>query len=356
MRKTVHKAELARLSSFLAILWASMMWSGCGGASSASGPVTPASKSARDSSQLIYVLNQQNVTVHSVPGGPATLTIQNGVLNPTAAAVDPSGNLYIANAGNDTVTVYAPGQSTITRTIKAGILHPSHLVFDGSGNLYVANDGKYGGFVTEYAQGAMKPERKIVGDFHRIAALALDKQGNVYISVRERGARKGFVAIVVPTATSVTQKRTSGLFSPRGIAVDMHGILYVANEYGGNGVCTHGCVQEYALGSSEPLRTLSGITGPYAVAVDPVGEFLYVVSADQFTVFATGGTSELKQIFLTGGRSLAFDGDDNLWAAVGGSPARIIGWRPGLTNEVGFIEHDQGVRMPIQAVLSPVQK
>ena len=58
-------------------------------------------------------------------------------------AFDSSGNLFVANAGNNTVSEFIavggilPTSPTVTRT---GLDYPSAMAFDSSGNLYVAND------------------------------------------------------------------------------------------------------------------------------------------------------------------------------------------------------------------------
>ena len=57
---------------------------------------------------------------------------------PEALAFDTSGNLYVANYGNNTVSKFAPGSTTPTATL-TGLSGPDALAFDASGNLYVAN-------------------------------------------------------------------------------------------------------------------------------------------------------------------------------------------------------------------------
>ena len=58
---------------------------------------------------------------------------------PDALAFDASGNLFVANSGNDTVSEFAPGSTTPTATL-SGLNRPIALAFDASGNLFVAND------------------------------------------------------------------------------------------------------------------------------------------------------------------------------------------------------------------------
>ena len=58
-----------------------------------------------------------------------------------ALAFDRYGDLFVANAGSNTVTEFAPGSTTAETTYTSGISHPAALAFDSSGNLYVANEG-----------------------------------------------------------------------------------------------------------------------------------------------------------------------------------------------------------------------
>ena len=74
---------------------------------------------------------------------------------PWALAFDSSGNLYVANDGNNTVSKFAPGSTTPSATYSAGLSDPVALAFDSSGNLYVANDGN--NTVSEFAPGSTTP-------------------------------------------------------------------------------------------------------------------------------------------------------------------------------------------------------
>src|SRR5207253_9810605 len=84
----------------------------------------------------------------------ATLT---GLYHPFALAADPSGNLYVANAG--IVAKFAPG-STVPGAILAGLDEPFALAVDAAGNLYVANrlygDAEHPGTVSKFTSGALQ--------------------------------------------------------------------------------------------------------------------------------------------------------------------------------------------------------
>ena len=69
-----------------------------------------------------------------------------GLSFPAALAFDSSGNLYVINAGNNTVSIVTP-DGVVSTFVSSGLDQPNGLAFDSSGNLYVANAGN--GTVTE---------------------------------------------------------------------------------------------------------------------------------------------------------------------------------------------------------------
>jgi YVTN family beta-propeller protein len=69
------------------------------------------------------------VTVYA-PGSKTLLrTISQGVNAPDALAFGRTGNLFVANTGNNSVTAYAPESNTVLRTISQGVNYPYALAF-----------------------------------------------------------------------------------------------------------------------------------------------------------------------------------------------------------------------------------
>lgn len=67
-----------------------------------------------------------------------------GISNPSASAVDGEGNVWIANAGNNTVTEISPTGTLLsgaTGYSAGGINVPSSLAIDTAGNVWIANMG-----------------------------------------------------------------------------------------------------------------------------------------------------------------------------------------------------------------------
>jgi hypothetical protein len=161
--------------------------------------------------------------------------------------------------------------------------------------LYVPNET--GNSITVYAAGASgnaTPTATIVGSntgLNSPRGIALDGAGNIYvangggITVYAAGASGN----ATPTAT-ITGSNT-GLNGPFGIALDGAGNIYVANETGNS-------ITVYAAGASgnaTPTATIvggnTGLNTPVGIALDGSGN-IYVTNfdANSITVYAAGAS------------------------------------------------------------------
>ena len=209
----------------------------------------------------------------------------NAKLNlPRAVATDRFGNLYIAEAGNNTVR----------RVSAAGEIS----TFAGDGFSGYRGDGGY-------AAGARLKQP---------GGLALNEAGELYIADSGNGVvRKVSISGVIATVTD-------GLSVPRGLAFDARGALYIA-ESGGNRVRRIDTTGNVSMADS-------GCETPRGIAVDRDGT-LYVseagkhrirrvVSASAFEVLAgngdagfagDGGPATLAQLSYPDGLLLTAKGD-----------------------------------------------
>src|ERR1700760_145084 len=77
-------------------------------------------------------------------GGPVTsadpVTVASGFSNPTAVAVDASGNLYVVANGSSTIVMVSADGSTQTN-LGSGFFNPTGVAVDAAGNVYVADFG-----------------------------------------------------------------------------------------------------------------------------------------------------------------------------------------------------------------------
>ena len=176
--------------------------------------------------------------------------------------LDTAGNLYLA-AGIHDVAIYAPGSTSPVRTITSGIDYPHLLALDPQGNLYVAN-GYIGSQpspnVAVFAPGGSSPARTITVGLTIPYAMTTDSAGNLYVlnsCVNSGGCTndQDNVAVYSPGSNAPLHVVSQGLDFPVTLAVDLSSNLYVANN--GDYPNDHGSVTVYGSGSYSLIRTVT---------------------------------------------------------------------------------------------------
>jgi hypothetical protein len=241
------------------------------------------------SNGLVYVSSQfySTVDIYSRKGqGQQPIgTITDGVSSPAGLAVDSSGNLYVANSGNNTVTVYPPGQTTPSVTYSNGVSGPQGVAVGSDGTVYIANTlvASGPGDVTEYSAGSTTPDLTITLANEYPFTLALDASNNLYVSWFDLSS----YAIAIykyPTEGSSNGSNLNLDLPPQSfpafaIAFDDRGNLVVPWEY----IYTGEPPDYFAIfppGATEPKRKinfnalLSVVTGIAFVPSNP--KFFYV--------------------------------------------------------------------------------
>jgi streptogramin lyase len=100
-----------------------------------------------DSSGNIWVANSGNntVAVLAQTGSPAVSTplLGNGLATPASIAIDTSGNAWVANSTAATLSAFTATGTPLTGSpfTSNGLSQPVSLAFDATGNLWVANSG-----------------------------------------------------------------------------------------------------------------------------------------------------------------------------------------------------------------------
>jgi uncharacterized protein (TIGR03437 family) len=221
-----------------------------------------------DSTGNLYIVDSVNQRIRKISGGVISTVAGNGtggysgdgkaatsaeLLNPSAVAVDSSGNLYIADTFNHVIReVTTNGNiSTIAGDNTGGyagdggaataaeLEFPTGVAVDSSGNIYIADSGN--NVIREISAGTINT---IVGGLatpvhlNDPESVLLDSSGNLYIS-DQSGFRilefSGGVVNIIAGNGNIGSSGDNGLAvnaaldEPSGIALDAQGYLYICD-------------------------------------------------------------------------------------------------------------------------------
>jgi DNA-binding beta-propeller fold protein YncE len=269
---------------------------------------------AVDSSGKIYVADygSKSAIVYSAGSNGnvapiATITGSNtGLGNPVGIAVDSSGKIYVANYF-DSVVVYSAGSNGNVAPIatisgsNTGLDHPQGIAVDSGGKIYVTD---YSAGITDsvfvYSAGSngnVAPIASISGSntgLHKPQGIAVDSNGKIYVAdvfvVKNSASGSVFVypagsnGDVFPSA-AISGSNT-GLFQPRGIALDPSGNIYAVDT---RSVVVYPAGSNGNAAPSAVISTVmtTGLLGPAGIAVDSSGK-IYVTDDGSFAAYANG--------------------------------------------------------------------
>jgi sugar lactone lactonase YvrE len=277
-----------------------------------------------------YTIAPPSGTIYTFAGGGGTasgnVATNAALTTPSAVLVDPSGNIYISDTGNAIVRLvsaatgimttvagtgtpgYAPSQDGGPAT-SAQLTTPEGLALDLSGNLYIADSGNNRirmvaagtGIITTVAGtgtagyvAAQDGNAATSAELNGPYGVAVDASGNLYIgdttNQRIRMVTAGIITTVAGTGVNGYVAAQDGalavsaeLSNPRGLSLDGSGNLFIADTNNsrirridvGTGIITTVAGITPARGATEAgdggLATAATMKTPYSVAVDPVG-------------------------------------------------------------------------------------
>jgi hypothetical protein len=203
----------------------------------------------------LYIADTGNNRIVYVPYNGSWNFAQASVLGsdftaPLATAVDPSGNVYVADSGSGQVyRLQAPLSSGIQQLVAVGYSNPSALAADASGSLFVVDQGAATVLRIPYLSGALNPNTAIEVGFGTGApyGLALDPSGNLLVTDATNAA-----------AYQVDRTSTTEAFGDWALNAPS-GPLPVKLENEGN----------QNLVFSNPYFTASGNTGDFSLSASP---------------------------------------------------------------------------------------
>ncbi len=288
---------------------------------------------------------------------------------PQGVAVDGNGNVYVADHNNNIIRKITPDGTVSTLAGAAGIAGsadgaggaarfngPADVAVDGSGNVYVADAGNStirkispSGVVTTFAGAAGAAGS---GDgvgasarFRQPQGVEVDAGGNVYVA----DTNNSTIRKISPAGSVVTLAGAAGQFgsadgnggsarfsSPVALGLDGAGNIYVSDfdnatirKVTGNGIVTTIAGFSGQFGNAGGSGSQVRFNQPYSLAVDSGGT-VYV--ADTYNrvirkVTATGATSNISgtTAHFYYAQGIAIDGSGNLYVADGDNQVILKG-------------------------------
>ncbi|MDB5061898.1 MAG: hypothetical protein JWP67_1741 [Mucilaginibacter sp.] len=221
-----------------------------------------------DAAGNIYVSDSYNSAIRKItPAGVVTTVAgigQLGYLNgpaasaefysPSGLAIDASGNIFVADRGNNMIRKITPAGvvSTFAGSGNAGYSDgtgiaatfntPSGVAFDVAGNLYVADYGNNlirkitsDGVVTTVAGSRAVGYANGLGiatNFNKPTSIALDAAGNIYVTEPYNNAIRKISPDYMVTTFAGGPAATTLVGSPIAISIDATGNMFIADFNG----------------------------------------------------------------------------------------------------------------------------
>ncbi len=198
---------------------------------------------------------------------PGTVTVLgSGLSGPSGVAVDGSGNVYIADTGNNQVVQIAAATGVQTPVPIYGLNNPMGLDIDGAGNLYVVSNGNDKILKLPWTGIGFGPQFKVGNGFYGPSTVAVDAQGNLFIA----DTLDNEVFKMPWNGSGYSLEIAPGNYRrlPVGVAVAPNGNLFFAEPYINNLIELPYSGTGYTGFNIQVYLHLEGANFPSAVAID----------------------------------------------------------------------------------------
>lgn len=232
---------------------------------------------------------------------------------PTGITIDPQGNLFVADAGNDLIRKINPTGtvSTIAGSDTSGFANgagaaavffdPVGVAVDANDNVYVADAGNSlirlvssGGSVSTFAGSISSDTSFLISPFNNPTGVALGPNGNVFVAnyldnnilqISQSGTVSTYAGIDTLQGANNGPAAQATFYYPNNVAVDASGNLYVSDGVNNliRKITTDGMVSTFAgngmAGAVDSTGVNASFNGPTGLAFDAAGN-LYVADSN----------------------------------------------------------------------------
>jgi len=270
-----------------------------------------------DTNGNLYVADSENNKIRKITPDGSVTTLAGSVMGkadgngtaakfsiPYAICIDPSGNLYVSDSGNDRIRKITPSGNVTTIAPSQDLHTPRGLCRDKTGNLYVTSFtsdvilkitpteqvSTIAGSVKGYADGTGTTAK-----FDYPIGIDIDANGNLFVAdmsndrirkIAPDGSVTSFAGVGTPSSDDLGAK--AGFYNPHGLHIHADGNIYVADASNNKirKVTPQGVISTFAgsgQGTSDGLRLVAEFSGIYGMCTDPSGN-IYVVDSTNFRI------------------------------------------------------------------------
>jgi streptogramin lyase len=248
-----------------------------------------------------------------------------GLISPNSAAIDLSGNIWVANgyfgvAADNDISEFSSSGAALSGTsgyTNAQLSDPESIAMDAHGNVWVGNHQS--GTLTElnssgvpvsvtpYSGGGLSSPR----------GMAIDTSGNVWATDKDNNSVVEFNSSGAAVSTS-PGFAGGGIDDPQQIAVDGSGNIWVSNT---NFSSISKLSSTGAALSPSGGYTGGGLGTPFGIAIDADGNIWVAgcasncISEFNSSGTAVSGAAGYTSAALAGPAGIAVDGSGNVWVS-----------------------------------------
>jgi len=213
-------------------------------------------------------------------------------------------NVYVSDSGSGTIMVFnSTGNGSV---FASGLDAPAGLAFDSIGDLYVANTGS--GTIEKYDSSGNNSI--FASGLNNPAGLAFDNGGSFYVANLGSGAMG---------SGTIEKYDLSGKGSVFASGLSFSGSAYlVLNSSGSLYASTLRAIEEFTSEGNESV-TSSTLNYIYGLAIDRTGNLFASYQNAGSVRGINGGGIAFQNPFAASPSGLAFDSNNNLFVALGGT-------------------------------------